>query len=451
MTGKLFSYENVRVSDNRMIINFDYRIDTDEKTFNLTESLTLPNPLPDSNVVDRLLRALHLALGISYYKTFIPPTIDHAYQMDQTEADFWNSVFLNGLGEFLYKNNLSASSLATFKPQAGTIIPGQQDDVEWQQNAFLGIGGGKDSIVAGELLKGLEIPTKGFVLATGNNTGQAAAVADKMHVSISVVERRLDNQILDMNKLEGAYNGHVPISLVFALVGCLLAACEGFQYVVVANESSASIPQVTHEGSAVNHQWSKSLEFEKSFQSFVHQNISSNLHYTSIIRPLTSIAVAKLFSQYPAYFETFTSDNSLFKISQEKRTHPRWSPESSKSLSSYILLAPWITDDELLQIFGSDFLSKETLKGLFIDLLGRGDSPILDCVGTPDELRLSLSLLAGQKRFVDSALMIVARQESILLENYEEPLKSALSLDENHAIPDELAEKVTIKLREMLV
>ncbi len=442
MSASKFIYKNIRLDDMRQLISFDYTIETESQVFNVTETLKMPASLPDSSTVDRILRALHIALGISYYKTFLPPTIDHAYSMTGVEADFWNSIFKNGLGEFLYKNGLSSNKLAKFYEQTGTITPGAEDNIDWQETALLGIGGGKDSIVAGELLKKLAIPTTGFVLATGENRGQAQAVADKMQIEMLGIERRINPQLLELNKLQGAYNGHVPISLIFALIGCLNAVTSGSKYVIVANESSASIPQVEHDDTLVNHQWSKSLEFEKSFQDFVHSNISESLDYFSLIRPLTSIAVAKLFAQYPNYFEVFTSDNSLFKIDAGERDHPRWSHDSPKSLSSYILLSPWMGDEDVHKTFGYEFLDDISLNSLFLGLLGKTETPILDCVGTPSELRLSLSMLSKNGRFIESALMKTAKSEGLVMENYEEPLRSALSPSEEHAIPTEIYTKL---------
>jgi hypothetical protein len=213
-----FIYENIRLDDTRQLISFDYTIETESEVYNLTETLKMPASLPDSSTVDRVLRALHIALGISYYKTYLPPTIDHAYSMTSEEAEFWNSVFKNGLGEFLFKNGLSAERLAKFTEQTGQIVPGVEDDINWQETALLGIGGGKDSIVAGELLKELGIPTSGFVLATGENRGQAQAVADVMQIEMLGVERRIDPQILELNRRADTYNGHIPISLIFALI-----------------------------------------------------------------------------------------------------------------------------------------------------------------------------------------------------------------------------------------
>lgn len=451
MIGKLFVYDNIRVSEDKRTVFFDYRIETDTDNFSLSESLSFPSPLPaQSDTVDRLLRALHLALGISYYKTFLPPKIDHAYAMDEKEAEFWNSVFKHGLGEFLFKNKRSAQELAQFTAQEGTLKPGNSEDVAWQETALLGIGGGKDSIVAGELLKELGTKVTGFVLATGDNKGQAQDVADVMGVELCAIERRIDRKIIELNALEGAMNGHIPISLIFALSGSMLATLRGDSYVIVANEASASIPHAQHEGDSVNHQWSKSLEFEKMFQGYMHDYISEHLHYTSVVRQLSSVGVAKLFSHYPAYFEVFTSDNSHFKLDGAQAHHPRWSDRSAKSLSSFILLAPWMPAEAMLRAFGQNFLDKTELEGLFYNLLGVGDEAILDCVGTPDELRLSLSLIADKDTYTNTYLMGKAREKHLIEENSEGLLATSLQLAEDHALPHSLVVPLTQLLKDKL-
>jgi len=437
MTGKLFVYKDVKLSEDRKTVSFDYEIKTDEQSFELSEKLHFPKELPTGSVVDRLLRSLHLALGISYYKSFLPPEIDHAYFMDSEEAEFWNTIFEKGLGEFLYKNNISTDRLAKFASNNGPLKPGSQDDIGWNNNALLGIGGGKDSIVAGELLKKANISVDGFVLATNKNEGQARPVADKMNLDLLAINREIDPKILEINKLDDAMNGHVPISLIFALTGCLLATTSGSKYVIVANESSASIPQINE----VNHQWSKSLEFERLFQAYIHTQISPELHYTSVIRPLSSVAVSKIFSRHPGYFEVFSSDNSHFKINNDQQ-NPRWSQDSPKSLSSFILLAPWLDDESLIRIFSKNLLDLEDLKELFLSLLGANDKPVLDCVGTPSELRVCLSMLASQNRLEQSALMRLAEENSMLDQNYEENMQKTLVISDEHAIPQELADKI---------
>lgn len=450
MIGKCFKYVDYVLSDDRRVVSFNYQIETNEKTFKFCEKFELPNTLPNNKTVEKLLHALHIALGISYYKPFIPPEILHPYQMDKGEADFWNEVFLKGLGEFLYTNRLSPAQIAKFSSSSGQTIDNKKDEIHWKKEALLGVGGGKDSIVAGEILKELSIETTGYVLATASNRGQTRHVVEKMGIDLLSVKRYLDPQVLEINKMEETYNGHVPISLIFALTGCLLATAESKSYVVVANEASASIPTTKWQGLDVNHQWSKSLEFEKLFQSYLHKFVSVDLHYFSLIRPLSSVAVAKIFSNYEKYFEVFTSDNSLFKINPTEREHPRWSRDSPKSLSSYILLAPWMSEENLDRTFGSNFLNKAELEDLFLALVGIKGEPVLDCVGTRDELILSLSLLVEQDKHKGSYLLKLAIEKGILLSNTSEALATALSLSQEQSLPSEIKQKIITQLEAKL-
>jgi hypothetical protein len=451
MNNSFFRYLQFDLSDDRQVVYFRYELHHDNQISALTESLTFPVAL--SNTAEQLasLRALHLALGISYYKIFLPPRIEHHYAMNEAEADFWNDVWQHGLGEFLYANKLSVEQLAAFAPQDGTSYDSSKTHDISYAGALLGIGGGKDSIVAGELLKTLKVPLEGFVMATGEQRGQAQAVADVMDVPLHTVNRVLDRQLLVLQEQPGAYKGHIPISLIFGLVGTTLAIASNKQYVIVANEASASIPRAHWQGRDVNHQWSKSLTFERALQGFVHSNISPAVTYFSAVRQLTSVGVAKLFAAYQQYYEVFTSDNFIFRIDPAKRPSARWSLESPKSLSSFILLAPWINEADMLRIFGLDFLGQSSLRTLFEALTGISGEPPLDCVGTVDELVLSLNLVAEQGRFQKSSLMQLAVEQHIIrCENWQLKLQDALTLQSEQALPENLISQITTLLEKEL-
>jgi UDP-N-acetyl-alpha-D-muramoyl-L-alanyl-L-glutamate epimerase len=427
-------------------VEFNYELIHAGGTSSLTETLIFPEKLTLNNSVQQALRALHLALGISYYKIFLPSIIAQPYAMPSEEAAFWNDVFSNGLGEFLYVNKLNKSQVAKFSEQDG-IEFNQAEQLTLSKKAILGIGGGKDSIVAGELLKKLGIEITCFVMATGEQLGQSKAVADVMKIPLLAVGRTLDPQLMNLQMQPGAYRGHVPISLIFGLVGTVLALSQSASYVVVANEASSSTPTVQWQGEAVNHQWSKSFNFEKSLQSYIKQNISEDLTYFSAIRPLTSIAIAKNFSQFSQYFEVFTSDNFVFRIDPSKRPNGRWSLESPKSLSSYILLAPWLSDVELTRIFSQNFLDEPSLEQLFLELTGVNGHPPLDCVGTVEELVLSLNLLAEKGRFADAYLMQVARKFLVIKSRaWDEELKTMLKPKLDQAFPPELLNQIQAEL-----
>lgn len=444
MIGRKFTFESFETIPGSNEVLFHYTLETDEKTFELTERLTFPLPINTSETSNKVLRALHIALGISYYKTFLPPEIVHSYKMSGLESSFWNTVYKNGLGEFLYKNQIDSSKLAKFQTQ--DTVENQistEEQISWNQNLLIGLGGGKDSIVAGELLREAGFDLTAFVLATGETLGQTQDVANTMGVELLAVKREIDPQILEINKLDGALNGHIPISLIFGLVGALLAVLRGNKYVVVANEASASIPQTVWKDEQVNHQWSKSFEFERLFQDYLHAYVSPEIDYFSAIRPFSSVAIAKKFSQYPKYFEVFTSDNSLFKINASERVHPRWSPESSKTLSSFILLAPWMSDEDLTRAFGRNYLEEENLETMCGSLLGENGQSVLDCVGTPDELKSSLAELVNQGRFLNSKLINYSKHKNLL--DNAKPLGEFLGRDV-HSIPEEIANKIIEKM-----
>ncbi len=446
MIGINFKITDAGWRNNRTIAWFKYEILTDKKRFSIEETIEFPGGIADTYESEALLKALHLCLGISYYKAFFPPKIEHPYKITNEESRFWNAMYLNGLGEFIYKNKLNSNELAKFKAQKGKT-GNRVNRVIFNKSALLGLGGGKDSIVAGELLKEIGIDLATFVLATGDTSGQTKSVSKVMEVKLSPIKRRIDKQIIAINKLPGSYNGHIPISAVFGLVGAMQATSNGDSYIVVANESSASLPQLKWGKSDINHQWSKSLEFEILLQNYLHNYVSKEMVYFSAIRQLSSVGVAKLFSNYTQYFEVFTSDNSLFKIQQNLREHPRWSKDSPKSLSSFILLAPWVDEPELLNIFGRNFLDLPELEELFLSLLGLSKEPILDCVGTPSELMYCIKILHKRNLFTKTALMNTALSYGLFDKTSTNIVEF---IGSQHTIPKDIEQRLTITIEKRL-
>lgn len=437
-----FSFTNYSSSADGLTLSFNYTTSfADGSTEQFCETLVLPVPLAEG--LDATLQALHLALGISYYKLNLAPSLKVPYPLDEAQANFWNTVYQQGLGEFLYVNQLPAGRVASFEATSGTAWAPTVSTALSDQ-AILGIGGGKDSALAGEVLKNLGVPVKGFALGTKDNFGQAERISNVMSVDFLGVQRTISPRLLELNGSQGTYNGHVPISAIFALVGSLLAQLTGSAYVVVANEASSSLPTASDANGDVNHQWSKSLVFEQLFQNYAQKYLNPGLCYFSAIRPLTSVAVAKLFSKLPQYFEVFTSDNFVFRVDQANRPDSRWGLESPKSLSSFILLTPWLSKANVLRIFGRNFLDVIELKELFLSLLGAGNrQPPLDCVGTVSELRLSLALIKQQQKFADAQLLQLKEVDPLLPADPKDQLAAALALQNDQAFPATLASQLT--------
>ncbi len=386
-------------------IEFDYEVGfAGREPMQFTEKVVLPRT-PDASAVppdliDRLLRDVHLMLGVSYYKLYCPPEIRLTYELSREQATFWETVYRKGLGEFAYRNNLDLRGRIRF-PHMDAVH--SSVDIPRTGRALVGIGGGKDSIVAVELLKAEKYQLDGLIIETYAKHDIAQKVCDIGGIGSLVIRRMLDEKIF--GEIKGSYKGHIPISAVYAFLGVLAAALYDYRYVVVGNEYSSNFGNVEHAGETVNHQWSKSAEFETLFQEYVKTNLTPSITYFSIARPFYEIRIGELFSRYSQYFQHFTGCNAKFRMDETRRPHGLWCCECPKCAFVFLMLAPFMPREQLIGIFGKDMLDDRALMPLFADVLGFGDMKPFDCVGTFEEAQAALYLLRDS--YGDSA---VARQ-----------------------------------------
>jgi len=58
----------------------------------------------------------------------------------------------------------------------------------------------------------------------------------------------------------------------------------------------------------INHQYSKSSEFEKKFRDYL-TNLTPSVSYFSLLRPLYELQIAKILAKLPQYHQVFKSCN----------------------------------------------------------------------------------------------------------------------------------------------
>ncbi|MEG1846202.1 MAG: hypothetical protein RR239_04800, partial [Oscillospiraceae bacterium] len=196
----------------------------------------------------------------------------------------------------------------------------------------------------------------------------------------------IDKNLLRLNK-EGFLNGHTPFSAIVAFLSLYSAYLIGGEYIVLSNESSANESNI--EGTAVNHQYSKSYEFERDFTNYVHKNIVKDIQYFSLLRPFAEIQIAKRFSLSPWYHSIFRSCNRGSKQNI-------WCCKCAKCLFVYAILSPFIEREKMIEIFGSDMLNDAELLNDFDGLLGFSPVKPFECVGTVSEIQFALFLVTEQ-------------------------------------------------------
>ncbi len=368
------------------------------------EQLQLPADHPvtgdaTSELTSRILQGLHLILGISYYKLYVPREIKLPYQLTKEQAEFWTTVYRKGLGEFCFRNNLDPKHLAVFPASASQAT---KPVVAPRKNrVLLGIGGGKDSIVAAELLRQQKFEVSSLVTQTQRANPTTDKLTEALKFPRLTVERTLDPQIFKVHP--ESYNGHIPISAIFAWIGTLVAALYDYRYAVVANEYSSNFGNIEYHGETVNHQWSKSQEFESMFQEYIRNYITGDITYFSLVRPFHELRIAKMFTKYPKYFPLFSSCNQVAKINSSdvprstSNAQRLWCGQCAKCAFAFTMFAAHLSKKEVLKIFGVNMFADAKLLPLFADILGFGTMKPFDCVGTFDETQAALAL--AQKKF----------------------------------------------------
>src|SRR3989338_6142013 len=406
LNNHIFEFFGYKIAADRKQLEFSYRVSPHSKgPVEFTEKLDLPTPIPQGippYLLDSCLYNLHLILGISYWKTYYPSTIKVSNKpLSKKQAEFWNTVYEKGLGEFFYRNKIDFRNLIQFPSENVTVtVP---VTVTKKMRSLVGIGGGKDSAVTVELLKERKRDMTAFYVATGSPAYAVAEMIKVMMLDKILVKRTIDPKLFKLNNT-GAYNGHIPISAIHAFIGILLAVIYDYGSVVVSNEKSSNFGNVSYLGSEINHQWSKSEEFEQLFNSYISEFVTKDISFSSPLRNFSEFRIVQKFTEHKKYFPAFTSCNTNFKINPAM-ARQKWCGQCPKCLFVFILLGAFISRNQLIDIFHKNLFSDSELIPLYLQLLGVEGTKPFECVGTPEEVKQASLLIYKKGEFASDELM----------------------------------------------
>lgn len=390
-----FIYENYHydVQSDGLHISFCFRLN-DKLVFEPTALISSRTFLHFERLSKATLDSLVFHIGmielVSYWKAYCSPTVViRPFNLSEKQLAFWRKLYFNGLGEFFYTNGINASinDFMQFRCEGSQqVTPISQrlfdGSVAASGSHIVPIGGGKDSVVSLELLRTAEHPLP-LIMNPRGATVDCVAQAGYTMDEVLVIKRTIHPLLLDLNK-QGGLNGHTPFSAMLAFYTLLASAATGCRpNIALSNENSAN--ESTVAGSSVNHQYSKSLEFENDFRDYVREFISPELNYYSFLRPLSELQIAKLFSRYEQYFPVFKSCNVGSKTDV-------WCGHCAKCLFAYIILSPFIAPERLTAIFGKNMLDDDSLQLEFDQLVGSAETKPFECVGTISEVNAALFL-----------------------------------------------------------
>lgn len=418
----------------------------------LVETVTIPGApfaLDDERAarVEAALRLLHLIAGVSYYKAAVPAEIRiDGYAIDQATADLLQAVYRNGLGEFAYRNGISLEGKLGFPVGAAEAAIGDLEKgfaaFAAPTNALVAIGGGKDSLVSIEALRAAGVAQ---TVTWIGGSQLIAACAARTGLPTLNIGRQLAPELFDFNR-KGAWNGHIPVTAVNSAILVLAAVLRGDAQVVFSNERSASYGSMIPGAGEVNHQWSKGWEFERLFGEHVERRVAPGVHYYSLLRPLSELAVARQFAKSGRYDAWFSSCNRNFHILGERPVN-RWCGVCPKCHFVFLALAPFMSKPRLVSIFGRNLLDDPAQAAGYDALLEFQDHKPFECVGEGRESRAAMFALVNRPEWREDALVRRFEREILpQLDRAELAIEPLLALSGEHRIPAGLWEQVRANL-----
>ncbi|MBQ9328289.1 MAG: hypothetical protein IJ225_07105 [Solobacterium sp.] len=430
---QVFYYHDFAIieSDEEFRVQYDFEIEG-LSHFNPDFIITKPDAFTYANL--RTVREAAFSLGmvelISYWKlTCAPEVIVECGKLNEDQIRWWKKLYFNGLGEFFYKNHIDVTEDAFMNlTSIGEALTGQIDQRHFSGN-LIPVGGGKDSFVSLELLKGHKEENHAFVINHVMSAVHAAIAAGYESDRLIIAERSLDSRMLEFNKM-GYLNGHTPFSAMCAFAASLTALIYGIQNICLSNEASAN--ESTIKGSSVNHQYSKTFEFELDFKHYMDTYLTPEIHYFSLLRPLSELQIAGFFSTLTDYLPVFRSCN----VGQKEE---RWCGHCAKCLFVCVMLSAYLPDETLRSIFGADMLNDETMKPLFLQLTGLEDDKPFECVGTREEVNTAaaMSIAAHERNGIPLPTLYQFYRESSYYEYYRDKTVDWDQFNEEHLVPEE--------------
>lgn len=424
-----FASQEVRVEAGTLSMTFHFDLDG---RYSFHPTLSIP-PRPfyrweavPSEQLEALAFHIGMAESISYWKLACPKVVEvKPFALKKCQMKWWRDLYYNGLGEFRYLNGISCPASDFLRFESHTDREFKTVDVPMEDKTLVPIGGGKDSVVTLELLREA-MPVIPLILNPRGATVNCVTAAGRTVDETAVINRTLDPTMLRLNQ-EGFLNGHTPFSALLAFITLLVSTGTGSRYIALSNEASAN--EATVPGTDINHQYSKSVAFERDFREYVAMHLSKEIQYFSFLRPLNEMQIASLFSRFEPYHSVFRSCNTGSKTDS-------WCGKCPKCLFTWLILSPFLSRDRLTAIFGNDLLTDRGLQPVFEELNGTAPVKPFECVGTVEEVRACVdamkdcagTILEGAPRGETTVAEILRRfnNEHFLPPQFEQLLKDKL-------------------------
>lgn len=363
--------------------------------------------------VNRLAFLTGMVEMLSYWKLSCPGRIEiECGYLDHSELYFWETLIRKGLGEFFFINKIPPTidfSIRCHRDKAPESSLRSDRAFIPEDSYLVLVGGGKDSLVTLDLLRRITPSNPLYLNSLVLNPIDAsiAAIETAQYATPLKASRTLDPKLRELNS-QGYLNGHTPFSALLAFISVLTAYVNGYRYALASNEASASEGNTYFQGVEINHQYSKSYEFERNFRNYIAK-LGLGVDYLSFLRPINELQICALFSEMTQYHAIFRSCNREQTLAARTRGSERptdnpapprsgWCANCPKCVFTFLCLSCFLNQREIIEIFGVDPSTQPNFNSFILELAGYANHKPFECVGTYEEVRSCLTQLidAGQ-------------------------------------------------------
>jgi hypothetical protein len=360
----------------------------------------------------RMIRVLAVIEAFSYWKALCSPVIEVAVPApDPAELDWWQAFWPGAMGEFFYRNQIdyTAPGFLVIRGPAGTGAPGKDAPGGAAPGGppLVLFSGGKDSLALARVVSASSgaAPVDFFLYNPGERLrGLAGSLASGGR--LVEVRRAILPELLALNAA-GHPNGHTPFSAYLAFAAMLAGYLRGNGPVMAGNSRSDDEPNVrSYLGRPVNHQWTKSYEFEAAARSYRDRWLPGAPGYSSPLRPLYEVQIiASLAGDVDAYLRT---------VSCNQARGGGWCRSCAKCAWVFLATAALFGHDLAIRKTGGDMFADPELSGVYQEMAGLTGVKPFECTGSEDEVRAAIQAVGhGQPPGAYPALAACLRDPAV--------------------------------------
>jgi UDP-N-acetyl-alpha-D-muramoyl-L-alanyl-L-glutamate epimerase len=305
-------------------------------------------------------------------------------------------------------------------------------------------GGGKDSLVAAQLLSLSETPYDSLVYSNSvyGRAEPQFAIIDRLltHLNFGAVHRQwvfddfVEAPIIELEPdlgIELLTSAETPSS-IFASLPIVLA--HGFTNIVLAHERSANVGNViwSATGEDVNHQWGKSFEAETLLNAYIRDHLIADFSYFSVLQPIHDALIFAMLRKFPDAVPATHSCNIA----------KPWCMRCPKCAYVWINYKAWLPWDVVDPMFGdANLLDFPENQIHYRQMLGLSTHTPFECIGQIEESQLAFAM--ADKRGLTGTAMDVFKENVDVEQDWASVAYPFLTAhDGENGIPEHLKAKV---------